>query len=66
MQILKKYGLRWLIIGQGEGNNLHVKFGYENDPSDHIVGLDINLTEKQNSEFYNSLIDYYLDYQYNN
>lgn len=55
-----------MIIGQEEGNNLHVKFGYENDPSDHIVGLDINLTEKQSSEFYNSLIDYYLDYQYNN
>lgn len=66
MQILKKYGLKWLIIGQGEENNLHVKFGYENDPNDQIVELDINLAEKQNNDFYNSLIDYYLDYQYNN
>lgn len=66
MQILKTYGLKWLIIGQGEGNNLRVKFGYENDPSDQIVELGINIAEKQSSEFYNSLIDYYLDYKYNN
>lgn len=65
MQILKRYGLKWLSISQGEENNLHVKFAYENDPSDQIVELDINIAEKQSSEFYTSLIDYYLDYLYN-
>lgn len=64
MKILEKFGLKWLLIGH-EKNNLHVRFGYANDPKDQIIDLDIDMSEKQDNEFYNSLIDYYLNYKNN-
>ena len=66
MSILKRFGLKWLLLKPKSPNLLHARFQFDTDAEDQVVDIDLDMSKKSNTVFYQSLIDYYINFLYNN